>query len=284
MNQLANPRPQALQTAQAQPGIVSILQAPSTLEQFAKALPRQLNAERFARIALTEILKNPQIAKCTTASIMSCLVQSAQLGLEPGSGLGLAYLIPYENHKTGELICTLIPGYRGLIKLAHNGGEVKKIESILVHEGDEFAIRYGLNPDIHHIPHAVMNGSARDVAVTHGYAYVAFKDGTHQFEVMTRAQIDAIRDRGRRNPVWNSDYSEMARKTVLRRLCKHIPLSPELADALTIDAEADEVLALPARPDPAKYAQMIEADRDEQIRAREEKDRLVESLSEEQAP
>ncbi len=153
-----------------------------------------------------------------------------------------------------------------------------------MHEGDEFGIRYGLSPDIHHIPHAVMKGSARDVAVTHGYAYVAFKDGTHQFEVMTRAQIDAIRDRGRRNPVWMSDYSEMARKTVMRRLCKHIPLSPELADALTMDAEADEVLALPARPEPAKYAAMIEADRQDQVKAREEKELLIDPLSEGQAP
>lgn len=258
--------------------IVSLLRSPNTLIEIGKALPRHISVERFARVAITVVNSNPDLAKCTPASFMSCLVQSAQLGLELGTGLGEAYLIPFRN-KEGQMICTFIPGYRGLLKLARNSGNVKKIEATLVHQGDDFHIVGGLQPDILHTPHALMEGTARDASVTHGYAYVLYKDGTQQFEVMTRAQIDAIRDRGRRNPVWNSDYSEMARKTLLRRLSKHIQLSAELSDAIALDTQADEVLALPSRPQPAKYQQLVDDDRQEQFNAVEERAKMAAVVS-----
>ncbi len=269
-----NPPVQIAKPVPPRADIVTILKAPNTLQELAKALPRHLSVERFARVALTVVNANAELAKCTPASFMSCLVQSAQLGLELGSGLGEAYLIPFRN-KEGEMVCTFIPGYRGLVKLARNAGNVKKIEATLVYQGDEFAVLAGLAPDIRHVPHAVMCGNTPDSGITHGYAFVVYNDGTTQFEVMTRAQIDAIRDRGRRNPVWNSDYAEMAKKTLLRRLCKRIQLSPELADAVTIDAEADEIIDLPARPQPAKYQQLVEADRQEQSDFREARAKLA---------
>jgi recombination protein RecT len=248
------------QIAKREPDLRALIQQPSTLARLGQALPKHLTAENFAAIVLTVVSKTPDLAKCTPASFMSSVVQAAELGLSLQNGLGLAYLIPFHNSKTQETICNFIPGYRGLIELAHRTGNVRKLEATLVYDGDEFAVKRGLAPDIHHIP----CGEDREVAITHVYAFVIFKDGTSQFEVMTRKQVDAIRDRGRRNPVWNSDYGEMTRKTAIRRLCKHIPLSPEMAKAMAIDAETDELLALPARLDPAKYAALTQADADEQ--------------------
>ncbi len=254
-----------------EPQIVTILQAPNTLQELAKALPHHLSVERFARIALTEVRKNQELAKCTPGSFMGALVQAAQLGLEPGSGLGLAYLIPYRNNKTGEMEATFIPGYRGLLQLARNSGNVKKIEAFIVYDGDVFDYWYGLEPGIKHRP----CGETSAAGVLFAYAACHFSDGTQQFEVMTRKQIDAIRDRGRRNPVWNSDYEEMARKTVLRRLCKHLPMTPALADALTIDNDSDQILSTPARAEPQKFAQLAADDASDQTRVREEKEHLA---------
>ncbi len=244
--------------------LTTILQAPNTLKELAKALPEHLNVQRFARIALTEVRKNPELAKCSAASFMGALVQSAQLGLEPGSGLGHAYLIPFFNKKTGEHECTFIPGYKGLLTLARRSGEIKRISAACVFEGDMFDYSLGSEEYIKHKP----CGETRAAAVTHVYGVCEFKDGGLQMEVMTRQQIDAIKTRGRQNNVWNSDYTEMARKTVLRRLCKYLPLSPELADALRADGDAEADLALPDRPEPAKYKALMEQDGDDMAGAR----------------
>lgn len=249
--------------------IAKILQAPSTLQQFAMALPKHLSAERFARIALTEVRKNPDLAKCSPASFLGALVQSAQLGLEPGSGLGHAYLIPFRNNKTGETDCTFMLGYKGLLELARRSGQLKRISAACVYQGDEFDYSLGTSEYIRHKP----CGESRAVAVTHAYAVAEFKDGGMQIEIMTRQQIDAIKNRGRQNKVWDSDFSEMARKTVLRRICKFLPLSSEFSDALRGDAESDEVIALPTQNEPAKYrALMIESEAEQaQETAKKEK-------------
>ena len=70
--------------------------------QLAKALPRHMNADRMARIALTEFRKNPELGKCTPHSLFGSLLTASQLGLEPGP-LGHAYLIPYKGQVTLQL-------------------------------------------------------------------------------------------------------------------------------------------------------------------------------------
>lgn len=243
--------------------LITIVQSDGATAEFKKAIPNHigamLSADRFQRVALTEMRKNPDILKCTPASVMSSLVQAAQLGLEPGHKLGLAYLIPYGKE------CTLIIGYRGLLALARRSGEIKKLEAFLVYAGDEFDYWYGLDPGIKHR----VIGEPSAAAVKYAYAVCHFKDGTTQFEVMTRKQIDVIRDMGRRNPVWNQHYEEMARKTVLRRICKYLPLSPELSDALRVDSESDDVITLPAQPDMGKYKALVADDAGEQAAKRE---------------
>lgn len=248
--------------------LVQVLQAPTTLTELARALPEHINVKRFARIALTEVRKNPELAKCSPASFMGALVQAAQLGLEPGSGLGHAYLIPFRNNKTQTIDCNFIPGYKGLLALARRSGQIKRISAACVFKGDDFDYALGSEEYIRHKP----CGETNPVAVSHVYAVAEFKDGGMQMEVMTRNQIDAIKTRGRQNPVWNSDFCEMARKTVLRRICKYLPLSPELADALRADGDADADMALPDRPEPAKYKMLTDQDAEDQLNAREQKE------------
>lgn len=232
--------------------LIQIVQAPSTLERFARILPKHIDAKRYMAFALSEFHKNPMLQTCEPQSVMLALSAAAQLGLDVRSGLGHCYLIPFKNGKTGNTDCNLIIGYKGLIHLARQSGQIKRLSAAVVCEGDAFEHMMGSEEYIKHRP------CAKPGKVTHVYAVAEFINGHVQMEVMTREQIDGIKNRGRKNSVWDSDFTEMARKTVVRRLCKYLPLSPELQDAL--EKDQDEIDS-PIRVNPEKInaIQMDEA-------------------------
>ena len=128
------------------PAIVQQVLSDQFKKQLALAVPKHLSADRMARIAATELRKTPALLNTTPASFLGAVMQSAQLGLEPGSALGQAYLVPYGNQ------CQLILGYRGMIDLARRSGQVLSLSAFAVHEGDNFNYQLGLHPDIHHVP------------------------------------------------------------------------------------------------------------------------------------
>ena len=151
--------------------------------QMRMALPKNLMADRLTRIVMTEFRKNPTLQKCSPASFMASVLQAAQLGLEPGSALGQAYLVPYKTK--GNYECQLIVGYRGMISLAHRSGEILSINAYCVHAKDEFTYQLGLHPDIQHIP----SSEADHGPVVFVYAVAQLRGGGVQFEVMSRAEI-----------------------------------------------------------------------------------------------
>ena len=192
------------------------------------ALPTsaKLTPERLARIAVTTLRTTPALMGCTVPSLLGAMVQCAQLGLEPDPRLGLAYLVPYGKE------CQLIIGYRGLMQLARRSGEVVSIEAHVVHEFDRFECVYGTDAHIRHEP-VIIGDRGEMVAV---YAVAKLRDGSAMWDVMSRADVDAIRARSRgKGGPWSTDYAEMARKTVVRRLAKYLPLSVEWADAESAD-------------------------------------------------
>ena len=119
--------------------------------QLALALPRGLSVDRFARVVLTDVLRNPRLADCDPRSFAGALLQSAQLGLETGV-LGFAYLVPFRNNKANRLDCQLIPGYKGLIQLARRSGQISGLDPRVVHAKDKFKVRYGTARGIDHDP------------------------------------------------------------------------------------------------------------------------------------
>lgn len=82
---------------------VSKKKQPQTLKDYVKmmepaikkALPNVMTPERFSRIVFTALTANPKLAECTPESFCGAMMQAAQLGLEPNTPLGQAYLIPY---------------------------------------------------------------------------------------------------------------------------------------------------------------------------------------------
>lgn len=203
----------------------------SRKEQLARALPRHLTPDRLLRVSLNAFNSTPKLLDCTPASLVGAVMECATLGLEPV--LGQAYLIPYGKQ------ATFIPGYKGLLTLARRSGEISSIQVGVVYEKDHFNYVRGLKPVLEHVE---SNEDDRG-DITHFWAVALLKDGGSQFEVMRRADVDAIRDgspsaRSKSSP-WVTHYEEMGKKTVLRRLCKLLPSSVEMQRAVELDEFAE---------------------------------------------
>lgn len=201
-------------------------------------LPRHMSAEKMIRIVSSAASRNPLLLECTPLSFVSAVITAAQLGLEPVGPLQEAYLVPYKNGKTGQYEAQFMVGYRGLIKLARNSGEIASIEAHVVYENDHFKYQYGTNPFIEHVPAQGERG--KRIAV---YAVAFYKDASirPQFEVLAPEDIEHIRKKSRASDSgpWATDTDEMWRKTAVKRLCKYLPLSVELATAISLDNQAE---------------------------------------------
>jgi len=205
--------------------------------QIRAALPKHITPERMTRIIMTEVRKNPQLAECDRASFFGSVIQCAQLGLEPGTGLGHAYLLPYRNK--GNMEVQLIVGYQGMIDLAERSGKVT-IDAHVVYENDEFDFELGLSPTISHKPYF---GDGDRGPVKGAYAVARYSDGRTKFRVLSQGDIEKARNSsksGKSNySSWSTHYDEMARKTAVRRLFKLLPKSPEMARVQEIEDKAE---------------------------------------------
>jgi len=202
--------------------------------QIAKALPSVLTPERFTRMVLSALSTNPKLCECTPKSFLGAMMQAAQLGVEPNTPLGQAYLIPYKNK--GILECQFQLGYKGLLDLAYRSGEVTIIQAHEVYENDVFEYELGLEPKLRHVPTTGEKG-----AVTHYYAMFKTKSGGYGFHVMSRAEVDAFARKysqayknGYSTP-WTTNFDEMAKKTVLKACLKYAPIKTEFTRALGTD-------------------------------------------------
>jgi recombination protein RecT len=218
--------------------LAELINSPKIKNQFAMALPKHMNPDRMARIVTTEIRKTPALANSNIQSFLGAVVQCSQLGLEPGGALGHAYLLPFGNGKAadGKSNVQLIIGYRGMIDLARRSGQIISISARTVRDGDDFHYEYGLNEDLKHTPK-----SDESAPITYVYAVARLKDGGSQFEVMTFNQIESVRKQskaGDKGP-WMTHWEEMAKKTVIRRLFKYLPVSIEIQQAVVLDEKAE---------------------------------------------
>ena len=196
------------------------------------SLPSGYSAERFSRLLLTAANTNPELFECDPRSFLAAGVGAAQLGLEPNDPRGLAYLVPFKVR--GRKVVQLIIGYRGMLDLARRSGLVSAINAHAVFVDDAFTYRLGLLPMLDHVPHPDGDDDPAKLAYVYAVARVA---GDVQFVVLSRRQIDRVRDqyaRSTQSP-WHTHYVEMALKTALRRLCKWLPQTVELATAVEQD-------------------------------------------------
>lgn len=232
--------PGQLSTPQARMGALKIALEKS-LPNIKAVAARHMVPDRIVKGILGLASRNPLILDCTPLSVVKATLQAVELGLEPGSSLGEFYFVPFRNGKTGQREVQGIPGYRGLIQLARRSGEISTITAEAVYEGDEFEVELGLTPKLVHRPDYDNENRENTLKLKFVYAVAHFKDGGYQFQVMSRKQIELIRRRSKAadSGPWVTDYEEMSKKTVIRRLAKYLPLSTQFAQALDLQMRAE---------------------------------------------
>jgi len=201
--------------------------------QITRALPEQINADRFVRAAETAIGRDQKLLQCDRKSLFEAIMISAECGLMP-NGRDAA-LVRFKNN------VQFIPMFSGLLRLIRNTGEVKELVVEVVKDNDDFTYSMGDNPKIDHTP--IMDDRGETIAA---YAILKTKDGGTYRAMMSRDEINKIRNaspgyryaesKGQKNTPWHTSYDEMAKKTALRRLAKICPLSTDRLD-LTLEAD-----------------------------------------------
>lgn len=213
------------------------------LPEIKRALPATITPERFARLMTTALGANPLLQQCTPASFVGAMLQAAQVGLEPNTVLGQAYLIPRRNGKTGNYETVFELGYHGMIDLAYRGGVIE-ISAEVVYENDEFQYALGMDRALVHKP--ALKDRGEPICL---YATWKSKEGGSGFAVMS---IDDIRSHasqysesykhGKSSP-WQTNFLAMAKKTVLKQALKYAPLSVELQRQMSADETVKSTFA-----------------------------------------
>ena len=207
-----------------------------------KALPSVITPERFTRMALSALNNTPKLAECIQMSFLAALMNAAQLGLEPNTLLGQAYLIPYNNK--GKLECQFQLGYKGMIDLVYRNEQVQTIQAQTVYENDFFEYELGLNSKLIHKPALEDRGK-----IILFYAFFKLRNGGYGFEVLSKEDIDMHAQKYSKAyssayTPWKTNYEEMAKKTVIKKVLKYAPLKTDFLRAMTSDESIKTELAI----------------------------------------
>ena len=207
-----------------------------------KALPSVITPERFTRMALSALNSNQQLLECTKMSFIAALMNAAQLGLEPNTPLGQAYLIPFKNKDKVE--CKFIVGYKGILDLVYRNENVQTIQAQIVYENDIFSYELGLESKLYHKPALHDRGEMTAV-----YALYKLSNGGYGFEVLSKDDVvqHATRfSQGMKSSYspWNTDFESMAKKTAIRKVLKFAPLKTESLRALETDETIKHELSI----------------------------------------
>lgn len=198
-----------------------------------KALPSTLTTERFIRMVLTATNTTPTLLECSPETFLAAAMNAAQLGLEPNTPLGQAYLIPYKNK--GKMECQFQIGYKGLIDLVYRNENIQTVQAQCVYENDTFIYELGLDPKLEHKPALSDRG---DLILV--YAFWKSSNGGFGFEVMSKEDIDKHARKYSKafdsnySP-WHTNYEEMAKKTVIKKCLKYAPLRSDILTNISQD-------------------------------------------------
>lgn len=200
--------------------------------QFKLALPSHVTPEKFIRVLMTSIQNNPSLLEVQRPSLYSAAMKCAQDGLLPDGRE--AALVPYKGQVSYQ------PMLAGILKKIRNSGELVSISPHCVYSADQF--EYWIDEQGEHLKHRPDLTSDERGTVTHVYCIAIIKGGGVYIEVMSRAQVEKVRavSKAAQAGPWSQWWDEMARKTVLKRLAKRLPMSTDLdMDVLNNDEDDD---------------------------------------------
>lgn len=235
-------------------------------EAFALALPSHIQAADLQRTVIMAAQQNPTILEADRRSLINSCMKAAQDGLLPDGRE--AALVPFntrEKDGQGKWVTVkqvqYMPMVYGLRKKIMQSAEISTMQVGVVYraeyESGRFLYEMGLEPPIRHRPDLTLDADAiEDEQIVAAYSLVKFKDGSYSAEVMRRAEIDKIRQLSQTGAVgqtvkfgarkgqpiepkgpWVDHFPEMAKKTVMRRHSKVLPMSGDIFR----DVEGDEL-------------------------------------------
>lgn len=197
-----------------------------------QALPAGMSANRFLRAVWGSIRANPRLVEVERSSLMSAVMQLAQVGLIPDSPLRHAYLRPTSSG------ARIILGYRGIIAMALRSPAISFIEAHVVYTSDHFDYRHGTDQYLHHRVSEASDARARG-DLRCAYARAQLANGDSIFHVSPRWEImesmKRSEDHAEADSPWQTDVSAMWRKTPIRRLEPFLPLTASVAQVLATD-------------------------------------------------
>ncbi|MFQ5610026.1 MAG: recombinase RecT, partial [Woeseiaceae bacterium] len=190
------------------------------------------------KLVLVARAKTPLIARCSAESLLMATMQAAEVGLEPNTTLQHAAIIPYKNKHTGQYEAQFVPMYRGLLYMARRSCGLRSCRARVVYANDEWHVEEGLRRDLNHKP-CMADDRGEAIAV---YAIAEMDNGKVDWDWMHAYEVRDIESRSRsNNGPWSSDWGEMAKKTMIKRLMKQLPLSTDFARVIEIDDDSDAV-------------------------------------------
>lgn len=197
----------------------------TSLDKQVAALPKSFNKQRFVQNCMTVLQDGTaDFSNCDAKTVVRTLMKGAFLGLDFFNGE--CYAIPYGNKVQFQT------DYKGEVKLCklYASNPIRDIYAKLVREGDEFVEEIVNGQQTVSFRPRVFN----DGEIIGAFAVCLYKDGSMIYDTMSKTEIDHTRNvfsKASNSKAWKESYGEMAKKTVLRRLCKLIDLNFESAEA-----------------------------------------------------
>jgi len=188
-----------------------------------------IDTNQFVEVVLSEVKKNEKLIQSfidNPSSLFASILAGAEIGLIPSDMIGEFFLIPKSIRQSdGRYKMTVFPtiGYKGLVSILLRSGDITRIHTEVVYKGDKFQPVYGLEPNIVHKPNFKVDRTSD--TITHAYAVAKNKQGEYQFAVVSRKEIEAIRDMSKiPNELYFNDKNNpnrwMERKCALIQLSK----------------------------------------------------------------
>jgi recombination protein RecT len=210
-------------------------------KEIAKALPKTLEPDRLLRIVLNVVGQNKKLLECDLTTLYGSVLQCIEIGLEPGTGRGLAFFVPYRDSKRGITRCQFIMGYKGMVELFYRHPKAKLLTRGCVYKGDSFQYELGTAQYLKHIPGK--NNKRDESTFVGAYIVATLINGAQYIGYMSKAEIDKIRAQSQaakfKDSPWHTHYEEMAAKTVLRHEFKWMPSSVEMQKAVVFDEQSE---------------------------------------------
>lgn len=234
-------------------------------DEFSAALPTHMEVERFRRVLMTAVASNPDLLAADRQSLIEAAMRAAQDGLLPDGRDGALVIYSTKAKRGGrdEWIKKVqwMPMIGGVLKLVRNSGELANITAQVVYGGDTF--RTWIDDQGEHVEYEA--GEEQDHSlVRRVFAAAWMKDGTLHVETMSVADVEKVRSVSRskdRGP-WVDWWDQMARKTVLRRLAKRLPLSTDLMDVMHRDDGFYDLSRSPEQPRRVSVRERLRAARE----------------------